>query len=310
MAQKLGGNGTTACIDKDMALGKAADSALETAFDNTAGRGGTCGNNTAGDCNSIRMKINKRQSNAEMDVADRDASSFTSVISGKSATKRGFAYVHPFVALGAALVTFVFFVAIDSPLILAAVMVLLAMLECLFRMGGVLLRTGFVFLPTALFLGCMLHLVTGEADSSWMMALRFCAIWISSTLMLSVPPMAFVRILRQVQAPRVLTLTILITLRYVYVLFGQIAIVLVSWRTLPRGKGRKIGWSRISVPLVARALAISDSLSNALMLRCFSLNGVVPVTIYKQVTFRVWDALFIVLLVSILGISGAYQLLQ
>lgn len=208
--------------------------------------------------------------------------------------------IHPCMAMFAAISTFVFFIAMTNVVVLGIAMVLLCLLECAFSMGRTVMKAGIFFVPTALFMAVMLAWVTKDMNSAWMIFLRLTAIWISTTPLLSVPAVAFVRSLQQAHAPRAFTLSLMIALRFTHVLFEQTATVMVSWKTIPSWKGRNIGMTRMSVPLMSRVVTISDCLSNALMLRCFSLDGRIPVSIVKPVQVTRKDVVFVTLLALIL----------
>ena len=147
-------------------------------------------------------------------------------------------------------------------------------------------------------------LINGTLDMFWITPARCILIGVCVVPLLSVPPAQLTRALNQLKFPRMLTLGMLITIRFVPIVFGEIRQI----RDAMRSRGIDTRWWSIRawapkqiyrafiVPLVMRVVGISDTLSLSVETRGFDAENQ-NATVYKPVVFTGRDGLFIALVV-------------
>jgi len=208
--------------------------------------------------------------------------------------------VHPIAAFFCSmLVLTVGMVCSRTPYIFAYIAVLAAVfLAYGFAMAVALLTLGMgVFGVVA---GGISALINGTLDMFWITPARCLLIGVCVVPLLSVPPAQLTRALNQLRFPRMLTLGMLITIRFVPIVFGEIWQI----RDAMRSRGIDTRWWSIRawapkqvyraflVPMVMRVVGISDTLSLSVETRGFDAKDH-NATVYKPVAFKARDAVFI-----------------
>jgi energy-coupling factor transport system permease protein len=170
----------------------------------------------------------------------------------------------------------------------------LCLLHLPFGYGRVLARV----LPLMLLLGALTGSLTGLINTSFLNGLlttgRIMLLGLSALTLLALPPIQLTRCLTQLHVPRILTLGMLVTVRFVPVLLLESRRVLEAMRT--RGVSavafRPAAFYRaFFIPLLMRIINIADILSLSLETRGFDLNEK-KATVWRPVRFTMRDALF------------------
>ena len=217
--------------------------------------------------------------------------------------------VHPLAAFFSTLLTLaVGMVCARTPFLFAYVGVLAAVfLGYGFYMAVLLLTLGMgVFGVVA---GGISALVSGTLDQFWITPARCLLIGVCVVPMLSTPPAQLTRSLNQLKFPRLMTLGMLVTVRFIPILYSEIWQI----RDAMRSRGLDTRWyspawyrpgnlyRAFLVPLVMRAVSISDTLSLSVETRGFDPENR-DATVYRPVLFTARDAAFIAL--TVLAAAG------
>ena len=208
--------------------------------------------------------------------------------------------VHPIAAfLGSMLALMVGMVCSRTPYIFVYIGVLAALfLAYGFYMAVTLLTLGMGIF--GIIAGGISALINGTLDMFWITPARCLLIGVCVVPLLSVPPAQLTRALNQLRVPRMLTLGMLITIRFVPIVFGEVWQI----RDAMRSRGIDTRWWSLRawapkqvyraflVPLVMRVVSISDTLSLSVETRGFDADSKTA-TVYKPVVFTPRDAVFI-----------------
>lgn len=178
----------------------------------------------------------------------------------------------------------------------------LAVIFCCFGMylAAVLMSLGMgVFGVIA---GAITSAINRSFDSFWITPARCILIGVCVVPLLSVPPAQLIRSLDQLHFPRLITLGMLTTVRFIPILFSEIWQI----RDAMRSRGVETAWYHpktyrlktlyrsFIVPLIMRSVNISDTLALSVETRGFDPDEK-QVSIYKPVRFTAKDAVFTVL---------------
>ena len=152
-------------------------------------------------------------------------------------------------------------------------------------------------------------LTNGTLDQFWITPARCLLIGVCVVPMLSTPPAQLTRSLNQLKFPRLMTLGMLVTVRFIPILYSEIWQI----RDAMRSRGLDTRWyspawyrpgnlyRAFLVPLVMRAVSISDTLSLSVETRGFDPESR-DATVYRPVLFTARDAAFIAL--TVLAAAG------
>lgn len=151
------------------------------------------------------------------------------------------------------------------------------------------------------FLSC---LTAGSFQSFFETLGRCLLLGICAAPMISVPPAQLTRCLTQLRCPRALTLGMLVTIRFIPVIVGEVRQISEAMKT----RGVQTAWYKPAtiyraffIPLTMRVINISDTLSLSLETRGFALDNK-NASVYEPVRFGIRDALFSVF--SIMAMVG------
>ncbi len=157
--------------------------------------------------------------------------------------------------------------------------------------------------------GGITALLNGTFDLFWLSPARCLVIGVCIVPLLAVPPALLTRCLNQLRFPRAVTLGMLVTVRFIPTVWGEVSQIRAAMRT--RGidtRLNSIAWYRPSnlyraflIPLVMRAVNISDTLALSVETRAFD-TGERDASVYHPVRFTRRDALFV--LMTVLGAAG------
>ena len=137
-------------------------------------------------------------------------------------------------------------------------------------------------------------LISQNYDTFHVTLARFLILGICSIPLLSIPPANLARAMNQLKVPRSLTLGMLITIRFIPILFGEIFQIRDAMQS--RGVNvwvytPKMFYRAFLVPLIMRCVNISDILSLSVETRAFDTDSKES-TVYKPVIFKMKDIIF------------------
>ena len=178
------------------------------------------------------------------------------------------------------------------PLFLAEVCVF----YLLFGYWKPLFASVFMFIPVSLFFVLLSCLINQDFSVAFAMGTRVFMVGICAVPALGMPQIRLIRNMNQIHCPRMLTLGMLIAVRFVPVVGSEVRQIREAMKT--RGvRASLLNFScfyrALLIPLIMRLINISDTLSLSLETRGFELENT-PVTIYEPVNFTVRDGVYLV----------------
>ncbi|MGI6161983.1 MAG: energy-coupling factor transporter transmembrane component T family protein [Christensenellales bacterium] len=145
-----------------------------------------------------------------------------------------------------------------------------------------------IFIPVGAAFAFFSFLFQRDAEIAAQMAGRVILIGVSALPMITLPPINLTRCLSGLGFPRILTLGMLIAIRFVPVIADEVKRVREAMRT----RGVKGSFYRaFIIPVIIRLMNISDTMALSLETRAFS-TGTEPVSVYKQVRFLLRDGVY------------------
>lgn len=152
-----------------------------------------------------------------------------------------------------------------------------------------------------------LSLLTNKSfDAFWQTVLRMILLGLSAVPMVSTSPCDLTRCLVKLNCPRVITLGMLVTLRFIPILASEIKQI---WEAM-KVRGANVSWYRPStiyrafiIPLIMRIIGISDTLSLSLETRAFTIDNS-PSSIYKEIKINTRDCVFVFCVIAICIAGG------
>lgn len=172
----------------------------------------------------------------------------------------------------------------------------LCVLYCLFGLGRATVKCLLLFLPVSGVFALFTLLFQRSGQQALWVAGRVLLMGLAALPMVTLPPVNLTRCLSQLGLPRSLTLGMLIAIRFVPVVGGEMGRV---WEAMGLRGLRVSPYRAFILPVMARLLAMTDSLSLSLETRGFSLDDG-PVSAYKKVSFQRRDACFAFLVAAFL----------
>ncbi len=170
----------------------------------------------------------------------------------------------------------------------------LCVLYGLFGFLKVLLRSMLFFIPVSLLFFLTSFLFQRNLTTAIQIGGRIMLVSLTALPVLVIPQIKLTRNLNQLRCPRVVTLGMLIAIRFVPVLAAEIRQVRAAMKT----RGARMSFTSFSclyraflIPLLMRLISISDTLSLSLETRGFSLSQK-ETSIYKPVSFTLRDACY------------------
>lgn len=162
-----------------------------------------------------------------------------------------------------------------------------------FGYGRVLIKCLMIFIPLSLLIGLLSWPVTGNQTAALQTAGRILLMGLCAVPLVSLPPVNLTRCLTQLNCPRVLTLGMLVTVRFVPVLMGEMRRILEAMKT--RGVRLTLNpscfYRAFLIPLVMRLTGISEILALSLETRGFDMKEKAA-AVYRPVRFTARDAVF------------------
>lgn len=157
-----------------------------------------------------------------------------------------------------------------------------------------------------LIIGGLSFLSNRSLDAFWQTLLRMILLGLCAVPMVSTSPCDLTRCLAKLKCPRVITLGMLVTLKFIPVLVGEIKQI---WEAM-KVRGANMNWYRPSciyrafiIPLVMRIIGISDTLSLSLETRAFTLDDSTS-SVYKVIKIKARDFVFLACAIVICAGGG------
>lgn len=157
-----------------------------------------------------------------------------------------------------------------------------------------------------LIIGGLSFLTNGSLDAFWQTLLRMILLGLCAVPMVSTSPCDLTRCLAKLKCPRVITLGMLVTLKFIPVLVGEIKQI---WEAM-KVRGANMNWYRPSciyrafiIPLVMRIIGISDTLSLSLETRAFTLDDSTS-SVYKVIKIKARDFVFLACVIVLCAGGG------
>lgn len=157
-----------------------------------------------------------------------------------------------------------------------------------------------------LIIGGLSFVTNGSFDAFWQTVLRMILLGLCAVPMVSTSPCDLTRCLAKLKCPRVITLGMLVTLRFIPILASEIKQI---WEAM-KVRGANVSWYRPStiyrafiIPLVMRIIGISDTLSLSLETRAFTLDDSVS-SVYKVIKIKARDFVFLFSVFALCVVGG------
>ena len=157
-----------------------------------------------------------------------------------------------------------------------------------------------------LIIGGLSFLTNKSFDAFWQTLLRMILLGLCAVPMVSTSPCDLTRCLAKLKCPRVITLGMLVTLKFIPVLVGEIKQI---WEAM-KVRGANMNWYRPSciyrafiIPLVMRIIGISDALSLSLETRAFTLDDSTS-SVYKVIKIKARDFVFLACVIVLCAGGG------
>ncbi len=157
-----------------------------------------------------------------------------------------------------------------------------------------------------LVIGGLSFLTNRSFDAFWQTVLIMILLGLCAVPMVSTSPCDLTRCLAKMKCPRVITLGMLVTLKFIPVLASEIKQI---WEAM-KVRGANMNWYRPSciyrafiIPLVMRIIGISDTLSLSLETRAFTLDESQS-SVYREVNAKPRDFVFFICVVVLCIVGG------
>ena len=178
----------------------------------------------------------------------------------------------------------------------------LTILYTAFGFGKILIKVVPIFFIIGGIIGFGSYLSNGDYIA-WIQTLgRVMLLAYSSVITISFPPINLTRNLVQLKCPRLLTLGMLITVKFVPIIIDESRQIREAMKT----RGVNVTWYNLSclyrafiVPFMIRIISISDIMAVSVETRGFDVNDK-STNVYKEINFTLRDGIFIVTLFLIM----------
>ena len=166
----------------------------------------------------------------------------------------------------------------------------------------------FLFIPVSLFFVLLSCLINRNFQVALSMGTRVFLVGICAVPALGMAQIRLIRNMNQLHCPKMLTLGMLIAVRFVPVVGSEVRQIREAMKT--RGVRASL-WNfrcfyrALLIPLIMRLINISDTLSLSLETRGFELENT-PVTVYEPVQFTLRDGLYLAGMIAVLAGNLAF----
>ncbi len=163
-----------------------------------------------------------------------------------------------------------------------------------------------VFLPVSIIFALVSALLNQDFSVALTMGERVFLIGLCAVPSLGMPLIRLVRNLNQIHCPKMLTLGMLITVRFIPMVSAEVRQIREAMKT--RGVRASL-WNvrcfyrALLIPLVMRLINISDTMSVSLETRGYELENT-PVSIYEPVAFTGRDGVYLLVMAALIAVSA------
>lgn len=210
--------------------------------------------------------------------------------------------IYPLLSIIASLLILVEGMLIAKSIGMIYLLVALSVIYILFGYGRVMIKSLFIFIPISFLVGGL----SGLTANSYIIGVqtfgRTMLVALSAITLISTPPIALTRNLTMLKCPRVLTLGMLVTIRFVPILVDESKQIIEAMKT--RGVNTK--WYKVSliyrsflIPFIMRIVNMSDIMSISMETRGFELDDK-SASVYKEIHFTKRDGIYTLCLVVVL----------
>lgn len=201
--------------------------------------------------------------------------------------------IYPLVCIAFAAIILLGGLLVSKRLVFAYLLAVLCLMYPCFGYGKVLLKCLTIFIPLSLLIGLLSWPIAGNRIAALQTTGRILLMGLCAVPMVSLPPVNLTRCLTQLNCPRILTLGMLVAVRFVPVLMTEMRRILEAMKT--RGVRLTLNpacfYRAFLIPLVMRLTNISEILALSLETRGFDLKEK-DATVYRPVRFTLRDAAF------------------
>ncbi|MCM1544155.1 MAG: energy-coupling factor transporter transmembrane protein EcfT [Ruminococcus sp.] len=207
---------------------------------------------------------------------------------------------YPLVSFFTSVAALVFGMLISKSLWLFAFVALMAVIYFSFGMAKSTMKVLSAMLALGMIVGGLAFITNRNPASFWQTVGRMLLLGVCAVPMISLPPANLTRCLTKMKCPRMITLGMLITIRFIPIIITEIKRI---WEAM-RVRGVKMAWYRpdclyraFLLPLIMRIIGISDILSLSLETRGFQIDNS-EATIYRPVAVKARDFVFLFLVIA------------
>ncbi len=175
----------------------------------------------------------------------------------------------------------------------------LTLLYLAFGYGKTLLRGICLFSVIGIVVGLGAYATSGLLVVGIQTFSRILLLAYASIVMVALPPIEMTRNLIQLKVPRLLTLGMLITVRFIPLLIEESKHIRLAMKTRGVNSHFENLYRAFFIPFITRLISISDTMAVSLETRSFSIEEHRN-TIYKPVKFKIRDGFFAFLLSALL----------
>jgi len=213
--------------------------------------------------------------------------------------------IYPILSLLSSFIIFFIGLLVSKEIALAYLLLALTLIYLFYGYGKVLLKAIPIFVVIGAIIGAGATITSRNYVTGIQTAGRILLLVYSSVTMIALPPINLTRNLMQLKVPRVLTLGMLATVRFVPILVNEAKQIREAMKTRGANVNRHnlpLACRAFLVPFVMRILNISEVMAVSVETRGFVMTDK-PTTVYKEVRFTLRDALFALLLtITIMGV--------
>ncbi|WP_100066114.1 energy-coupling factor transporter transmembrane component T [Miniphocaeibacter massiliensis] len=213
--------------------------------------------------------------------------------------------LYPLLCILSSLVVFIFGMLIAKTKFLLIFLIALMVVYIIFSYGEVTFKLLCIFIPLSI-VPATLSIPVGGVENSIQIYFRFICFIMAAIPSMGLPPINLVRNLNELKVSRVLSIAILITIRFIPILALEIK---QTWNAM-KSRGVKVSifnpqvmYRALLLPIIIRIISISDLLSLSLETRAFVIDDK-EATKYKVVKFTIRDAIYTIILMFLVCIIG------
>lgn len=213
--------------------------------------------------------------------------------------------IYPILSIILSTVIFLFGLFIAKDITIIYFLGILSIIYIIYGYGKVLFKAIPIFLVVGALVGVGAMISSGDLMTGIQTMGRIMLLAYSSVIMVALSPIKLTRNLVQLGCPRVLTLGMLATIRFIPVLISEIKQIREAMKT--RGIRLRIGdmsmiYRAFIIPFLMRLISISDIMAISMETRGFSLKDK-STTVYEKVVFTFRDSVFaLLILLTMVGV--------